>query len=132
MRKGSRHDHLQSLALAIYKACFHHEIDLRVLWRSRNDPRLQIADEFSRPLIDVDDWMIDSGSFEQICARFGRPQVDLFANNINARVTLYYSAFATSSGLGTDCFTADWALYDLSYACPPPKYIKAAFIQAVR
>ena len=55
MKKGSRHDHLQCLALTVYRACFQQKIDLRVLWRSRNDPRLHIADEFSCLLLDVDD-----------------------------------------------------------------------------
>ena len=46
------------LELEIYKACRKYEIVLTVQWRSRNDPRLQLADKLSRSDVDIDDWSI--------------------------------------------------------------------------
>ena len=45
MKKGSPKPFLQMLALKIYKACRNYEIVLTVQWRSRNDPRVKIADD---------------------------------------------------------------------------------------
>ena len=62
---------------------------LTVQWRSRNDPRLQLADEFSRPDIDIDDWSICQESFDMLQSRLGRCDVDLLANQENARVSKF-------------------------------------------
>lgn len=58
MKKGSPKPYFQMLELEIYKACRKYEIVLTVQWRSRNDPRLQLADKLSRPDVDIDDWSI--------------------------------------------------------------------------
>ena len=86
MLKGSARPYLQRLALAIYKACKKHGIVLQVQWKSRNDPRLQLADEFSRPDFDLDDWGVDQISFDLIQARLGRCDVGLFATDGNPRL----------------------------------------------
>ena len=100
-------------------------------WRSRNDPRLQLADEFSRPDFDLDDWGIDQISFELIQTRLGCCEVDLFATDANARLPKFFSSLPSLTAQGVNAFSADWSAFQLSFACPPPKLVKAVIRQAV-
>ena len=132
MRKGSKRPYLQKLALDIYRACREHEIDLKVEWRSRADPRLQLADQFSRPQVDIDDWGIDQESLQMVMDKLGEPVVDLFASDANHRFPLFYSDLASVNAIGVNAFAANWDLFTLGYACPPPKLVKAVVKQIVR
>ena len=129
MKKGSPKPYLQMLALKIYKACRKYKIVLSVQWRSRNDPRLQLADEFSRPDIDIDDWSICQESFNMLQKKLGKCDVDLFANEENARVDKFYSLMPSLKAEGINAFAADWGKYKMGFACPPPKSVKAVIKQ---
>ena len=131
MLKGSARPYLQKLALAIYKACKKYGIVLQVQWKSRNDPRLQLADEFSRPDFDLDDWGIDQISFEFLQTRMGKCDVDLFATDANARLPKYFSSLPSLHAEGVNAFAADWSAFQLGFACPPPKLVKAVIRQSV-
>ena len=117
------------LALKIYKACHRYEIVLRVQWRSRNNPRLQLADEFSRPNIDIDDWSICQESFGMLQRRFRRCDVDLFANKENARASKFYSLMPSLKAEGINAFASNWAQYKMGFACPPLRSVKAVIKQ---
>lgn len=62
MVKGSPKDHLQEMALTIYQVSKQNGTRSTVVWKSRADPRLVLADDFSRAL-DLDDWGVDQESF---------------------------------------------------------------------
>ena len=129
MRKGSPKLYLEMQALKIYKACRKYEIVLTVQWHSRNHQRLQLADEFSRPDIDIDDWSICQESFDMLQRRLGICDVDLFANEENARVSKFYLLLPPLKAKGIKAFAADWAKYEMGIACSPPKSVKAVVKQ---
>ena len=132
MKRGSSKPGLQHMALAVFKACREFNIVLDVQWRSRNDPRLVLADEFSRPEVDRDDWSIDEQSFTLIVTSFGVPSVDLFASDSNMRCEPFFTMFRTVNGLGRNAFLADWSEFGLAFACPPLKLIKAVLMQTAK
>ena len=110
MWKGSKCPYLQKLALDIYRACKEHKIDLKVEWLSRADPRLQLADQFSRPQVDIDDWGVDQESLQMVTDKLGEPVVDLFASDANHRFPLFYSDLASMNVLTS----ARLGAYDVS------------------
>ena len=66
INNGSRKEHLQDGAMAIFELCLQHAIKLEVEWipRSQNEK----ADFVSR-IIDHDDWSLDPCLFQVIDAR---------------------------------------------------------------
>ena len=123
MAKGSSKDYLQVIALQIYKSCLSNRITLRTIWKSRADPRLVLADDWSR-CVDRDDWSVDSQLFKSLEKRTGKKfEIDLFATDINARCKKFFSILASERALGRSAFLQNWANYGNVFACPPPTLI---------
>ena len=119
MVKGSSKSYLQLMALAIYKACKIHGIVLSVVWKSRSDPRLALADDWSR-FIDKDDWRVDNKTFFNLEKRSGKKfEVDLFATDRNNRCGRFFSILASEQAEGRNAFQADWGKLGNVFACPP-------------
>ena len=124
MRKGSPKKHLQEMALKIYQITKKFGTRLTVVWKSRADPRLVLADDFSRAL-DLDDWSIDEESFQELQSRAGPFDVDLFASDANHRCDRFFSQIASNKAEGRDAFLHDWGRLGKVFACPPPRILSS-------
>ena len=123
MKKGSPKDHLQSLALDIFKGMATAGVDFEVRWRRRSHPALVLADEQSR-WFDLQDWGLSKVEFERVKARFGPFSVDLFANEINAKCKRFFSIHPSKVAIGFDALCYSWA-EEFFFACPPPNLVGA-------
>ena len=112
---GSSKDHLQDLALDIFALRLKHDIKIIPCWIPREENEL--ADAISK-FNDTDDWGVDHETFAFIQDRFGRLDIDRFADANNAKLNRFDARFRCP-GCGTvDTFTADWSL-DFNWLCPP-------------
>lgn len=123
MLKGSSITELQNLALSVYQGAKSNYIDLRVIWRPRSDPRLKLADDFSRA-VDIEDYGIDDDSFAYLqflaCKKF---DFDVFASDANNRVSSFSSVLASNRALFRDAFTHSWSGLGFAYLHPPVNLI---------
>ena len=87
------------------------------------------ADLLSRGSCRYDDWSLHPKVVDQIWARFGRPRVDLFASEEDAKCPLFF-AIRGAASLGLDAVAHDWPR-ELLYAFPPLSLISPT-LQRVR
>ena len=80
------------------------------------------ADLLSRGRTRYEDWSLHPLVARQVWARFGQPEVDLFASEENAKCSLFFS-MKGASPLGLDALAHDWPS-GLLYAFPPLDLIK--------
>lgn len=112
---GSRKSELQSLAMAIFKTCLRHAIELEVTWIPREQN--QVADLISK-VIDCDDWSINPALFAQLDSMWGPHLVDRFADQHNSHLPMFNSrAYCPGSG-GVNAFCYDWSGV-VNWCCPP-------------
>ena len=106
VRAGSRKQHLQDGAMAIFELCFTHSIKLEMEWipRSQNE----CADSISR-IVDYDDWGISPYLFQVINATWGPHTVDCFASYYNALLPRFHSRFWMPGCEAVDTFTTNWS-----------------------
>ena len=112
---GSKRQHLQSIALSIFVACFQQGIRLDMEWipRSLNDK----ADYISC-IHDFDDWKINPQIFAWINSMWGPHSVDCFAHVDNTQLPKFYSRFWCPGSTAIDAFTVNWA-NDVDWWVPP-------------
>ena len=112
---GSERQHLQSIALSIFVACFQQRIRLDMEWipRSLNDK----ADYISR-IHDFDDRKIHPQIFAWINSMWGPHSVDCFAHIDNTQLPKFYSRFWCPGSTAIDAFTVNWA-NDVNWWVPP-------------
>ena len=79
------------------------------------------ADLLSRGGYWYGDWCLHQGVANQIWSRYGRPEVDLFASEENAKCSRFFS-IKGSAPLGLDALAHDWPR-ELLYAFPPLELI---------
>ena len=126
VQAGSRRQHLQEGAMAIYEACFCYGIKLEMQWipRSKNE----IADYISR-IDDADDWMIDPSMFMYIDMVWGPHTVDCFATAYNSQTVRFHSRFWCPGTQAVDTFTVNWG-DEVCWLAPPlfliPRALKHA------
>ena len=77
-----------------------------------------IADEESRVMKDIADWMLNPAVIREIQKQFGPLEVDLFASRLSAQLPTYFSWRPDPEILATDAFTQDWTSLK-GYANPP-------------
>ena len=126
MDAGSKKQHLQEGALAIYEACFQNGIRLEVEWipRSQN----QIADYISR-ITDADDWMIDPSLFMSVDMWWGPHTVDCFVSVHNYQINRFHSRFWCPDTQAVDTFTVEWE-GEVSWLVSPLYLIPSAWKHA--
>ena len=78
-----------------------------------------IADFKSRVFSDRTEWSLCSTAFNNIVARWGTPEIDLFASRLNNKVDKYFSLEPDPNAVGTDAFVTSWSNFQLCYAFPP-------------
>ena len=131
MEKGSPKEHLQEMALRIYRKFQEAGRVLDVVWVRRSDPRLAFADDHSRAL-DIDDWSVDDATFKELQSRAGPFDVDLFAADGNKKIEIYFSKMPSDKAIGRDAFLANWGSLGKVFACPQPKDVAAVLRKFVR
>ena len=79
------------------------------------------ADYASRVFNDNLEWQLHPSRFRDICAKFGKPTIDLFASRLNCQVPRYCSWQPDPGAIAVNSFTLDWRQFapDLIYAFPP-------------
>ena len=112
---GSSKQHLQSIAIDIFKHCLKFNIQLQPNWVPREQNN--IADYFSK-YNDTDDWSIDEESFNVISKRFGPFTIDRFADNTNRKTLRFNSKYFCPGTESVNCFTNSWK-GENNYLCPP-------------
>ena len=112
---GSSKDHIQNLALDIFALRLRNDIKLIPCWIPREENEL--ADEISK-FRDTDDWGIDLESFDYIQNKFGRLDVDRFADTNNAKLARFDARFHCPGCETVNTFTASWS-NDFNWWCPP-------------
>lgn len=102
---GSRKQHLQEGAMAIFEVCFQNGIKLEMEWvpRAQN----QLADYISR-IQDFDDWKIDPNLFLFFDFSWGPHTVDCFASSSNCQLARFHSRFWCPGTEAVDSFTVNW------------------------
>ena len=92
--------------------------------RASHVPGLQNtgADLLSRGRYYYDDWSLHPKVVRQIFGRYGRPDVDLFASEKNAKCARFFSIKGVAP-LGLEAFAHDWPK-ELLYAFPPLQLIR--------
>jgi hypothetical protein len=105
VEKGSMKIDLQTLAMHIFSFCCQNSIHLEIEWipREMNDR----ADYLSR-VIEKDDWGISFEVMDVIQQHWGVLDVDYFASEHNAKLSVFYSRFWCAGSAGVDAFTYDW------------------------
>jgi hypothetical protein len=76
------------------------------------------ADDASRVFKDELEWTLAEVHFNRICARFGRPDMDLFASRLNHKVRDFCSFKPDPLAKVVDAFSIPWDM-NLGYAFPP-------------
>jgi hypothetical protein len=113
-----RFDHLVKLARQVNE----------LLWRSKILLSIKLVKGTEIPEVDLlsrlrdrADWTIQDQCWARIVARWGIPQLDLFASRFSTRAVNYVSKVPDSNALWTDAFASSWGDWSLVYAFPPPK-----------
>ena len=77
------------------------------------------ADAASRKFNDHLEWQLDTKIFSNICARWGRPDIDLFATRLNTQLPVYCSWNPDPYCTYVDAFTLNWSEFQKVYVFPP-------------
>ena len=115
VNNGSRKEHLQDGAMAIFETCFQHNIKIEVEWIPRSEN--ERADFVSR-IVDHDDWGLDPSLFQVIDTSWGPHTVDCFATQYNALLSRFHSRFWVPGCEAVDTFTTNWR-NELNWWMPP-------------
>ena len=128
-KAGSNKFRIHRMVVDIFLSCRSHRILLNVSWRSRDDPRLQIADAGSRDF-DGSSFSLDFASFSVILEAFSHVNlsVDAMAQFWNKKFPLYFSRRKDPAAMGQNFFAQK--LYpDIGYYIfPPPHDIVAVLL----
>ena len=78
------------------------------------------ADRASRQDFHDDiEWSLDKCIFDKLVGVWGKPDIDLFATRLNAKLPCYVSWKADPGAMAIDAFTISWSDYNLIYCFPP-------------
>ena len=91
--------------------------------------RNKMADAESRKLRDNLEWSLHDTLFEKITAKFGKPDIDLFASRANFKVVKYISYYPDPDATGVDAFATSWS--DLQFYAFPPFAIISKVISKI-
>jgi len=102
--------------------------DTKRLYTGRD---LSFADHWSRA-IDATSWRTTEWLHEKLRTRWGKWEVDLFADVVNATAPTFYSRYAQPGSAGVDALAQHWPSGPLLFAAPPFALIPRALEQAER
>ena len=116
LTKGSTKRDIQEDILKCYDICKTIGLTLTPIHLSREDYRIQTADEGTR-FFDPDDWSINEIMYKKLTNN-AAPTVDLFAHPNNAKCERFYSYGKCPRSAGIDAFTKSWE-GERAWCCPP-------------
>ena len=120
LTKGSTKRPIQKDVLQCFHLCQEIGIKIQPVHLSREDFRIQEADQGTR-FFDPDDWSIDKYLFDRL-TKNESISVDLFAHTTNTKVSRFYSYGLCPGSKGTDAFTQSWD-NETAWACPPTSLV---------
>lgn len=124
MTKGSMKSHIQSEVYELFKLCRGINITIRPWHLSRDDPRIQLADEGSR-IQDKDSWEVELETLTRLEEEWGPTRIDLFADYFNRKKRKFVSQVAYGNPEFVDAFSREWSKLGRIYMCPPIPMIPA-------
>ncbi|XP_040270849.1 uncharacterized protein LOC120986377 [Bufo bufo] len=77
------------------------------------------ADFLSRTKVDPGEWSLHPEVFEDICHRWGHPDVDLMASRLNNKVPVFLARARDPRAYGVDALVSPWQRVSLLYVFPP-------------
>ena len=77
------------------------------------------ADRASREFQSDTEWSLDPSVLDQLSAKWGVPEIDLFASRLNFKLPKYVAWKPDPGAIAIDAFTVDWSEYKLIYCFPP-------------
>ena len=87
-----------------------------------------VTDDESRVMKDRSDWMLHPDVFQEIFARMGPMNVDLFASRLTHLLPMYVSRRPDPNAIDVDAFSLDWTKCH-GYANPPWNLISRVVAQ---
>lgn len=75
-----------------------------------------LADLLNRREVRELEWSLNQEIFQKIPESWGLPQVDLFANQINAKTSAFFSLQRQDQALGVDALTHKWDFSRLTFS----------------
>ena len=127
LTKGSTKRHILPVIMDVFRAARDLQIRILPVHISREDYRIQAADEGTR-YFDPDDWGVDIPSF-QCLTQDKMPTVDLFAHYSNRKVEKFYSYGKAPHSSGTDAMAQCWD-QEVAWLCPPTAMVIESFKKA--
>jgi hypothetical protein len=116
-KKGSPKPRLQKYAVHISELARLLKIRLNPVWIPRDLNFL--ADAFSN-VIDFDDHAVTPAFFAHVCKTTGVfPVVDRFADNMNRKLPLFFSATYCPGTAGVNAFNYSWNIEGVNWVFPP-------------
>ena len=100
---GTKSENLLKITRSIWEYCLAREITLTAEYLPGT--LNQDADQASRMFQDSSDWMLNKKIFTQVEKIFGKIEVDLFANRLNAQKQKYVSWKPDPGAMTMDAFT---------------------------
>ena len=131
---GSRNPKFQPIVMQIVLRMKALDIKLRVEWRSREDPLLQMADLGSKEF-DVNDFSLDFETISYIMQKIGPFDIDCFASSFNKKCVHFYSKFEdanTQGCLGRNFFSQEIPSTANLWVMPPPSKVVPAILHLFR
>ena len=90
------------------------------------------ADKASRVFHDDTEWSLDHAVFDNLVARWGKPDINLSATRLNTKLPCYVSWKPEPEAVAVDAFTLDWSKYNLVYCFPPFSVIGKVLQQLIQ
>jgi RNase H-like domain found in reverse transcriptase len=119
--KGSPKPKLQSYAKLIHDYLEQCKIMLFVRWIPRD---LNLTADYISTHIDYADYEILPEVFVSVCDRLYRyPNVDMFADHMNTKCKVFFSATYCPGSAGVDAFSYDWSVFGLCWIFVAPAII---------
>lgn len=112
---GCRSPEQHKVAKELWQWCEARNILIRATYINTKDNF--VADALSPQEHDSSDFMLNKDYYGRICAKFGCPQVDLFASHQTTQCEIFYSWRPDPYSIGIDAFNYLWK--DFFYALPP-------------
>ena len=102
---GSPKQHLQSLAIDIFRPCLENDIQIDAQWvPCEANLRAHLLSRF----VDKDDWSLNSEVFALLDCKWSPYSIDRFASHYNAQVPRFNSKFMSPGCCAVDAFSLDW------------------------
>lgn len=113
---GIQFPHLTDITRQIWQWCECRGLYIMACYIRSSDNKT--ADEESRRIHPDIEWELADWAYQEIVAKFGEPQLDLFASRINNKCSNYVSWHRDPDAISINAFSISWTHY-FFYAFPP-------------